>query len=76
LPGGTNEAIPDSATITENTASTTQTDSNTIILPPSDLNLDQENVGNVAVRFTAPTAGIYTFTGSFSAPTSMSSLTR
>jgi hypothetical protein len=58
-------SIPDSATITENTTTTTQTYSNTVNLPPNYLNLDPESVGNVAVQFTAPTAGVYTFTGGY-----------
>ncbi len=60
-----NEAIPNSASVIENTATTTQTYSNTIVLPTTYLNLDPEDVGNVGVEFTAPTAGVYTFTGSF-----------
>ena len=60
-----NQAIPNSASITENTTTTTQNYSNTINLPVGYLNLDPESLANAAVQFTAPTAGVYTFTGSF-----------
>jgi hypothetical protein len=60
-----NSSIPTSASVTQNTTSTTQTYSNTIQLPPSELNLDPESLANVGVVFTAPDAGVYTFSGAF-----------
>ncbi len=55
---------PNAAVVALNPTTTTQTYSGTVVLPPTYLDLDPQATGNVSVEFTAPSGGVYTFSGS------------
>lgn len=57
--------LPDSASVIKNMTGTTVTTAGNVKIAPDHLNLDPEGVSNVAVEWTAPTAGYYSIVGDF-----------
>ncbi|HEX4180045.1 MAG TPA: PEPxxWA-CTERM sorting domain-containing protein [Caulobacteraceae bacterium] len=57
-------AVPYSVTLSQN-ATSSEVDFETIRAAPNSLSLDPESLANVAVTFTAPSAGRYTFSSVF-----------